>query len=522
MFCKWIKMSGCFLILLLLPFLVKGKNEDHKSHALSVASMAPLLELEAKLIDSLEAYANRLEEKLQVSRSHIPVIRAENEKARLDAIYYLSIPLNGFSLLRRLHQDWPKWRTFMKQSVGTVEKRNFDGWKKDLPKAEDLSDACAGIVRIQKIYDLKVEDIVRGELDGRQYNSTMSTADIFAVGRYLAEGNSSMEAVQWLQEVHHRIQKELPSAPVHLAIEEVKVLKLLAETYVKNKHYSKALPLVEQGLMLRAQSSDLLRLFQKIKDLIETQSKPSLKTNNKKLNSSLAEAHRQSCRGLLRGTTRLHCSYNFSTTHFLRLAPLKVEQIGWDPYVVLYHNVLSPLESAQLIELAALDLRTSGVLRSTGVSANRARSVKARWVMKELNELTRRITRRVGDMTGLDLRDSEKFQIINYGIGGHYTTHKDYFNASTDLSEKLGDRVATVLFYLTDVEQGGATVFPKSGYTIYPRAGTALFWYNLHRDGNGDISTMHAACPVIVGSKWVMTEWIRERSQIFRRPCLKN
>ena len=29
-----------------------------------------------------------------------------------------------------------------------------------------------------------------------------------------------------------------------------------------------------------------------------------------------------------------------------------------------------------------------------------------------------------------------------------------------------------------------------------------MFWYNLRKSGAGDSSTRHAACPVIVGSKW--------------------
>lgn len=32
--------------------------------------------------------------------------------------------------------------------------------------------------------------------------------------------------------------------------------------------------------------------------------------------------------------------------------------------------------------------------------------------------------------------------------------------------------------------------------------GTAVFWYNLFRSGEGDYRTRHAACPVLVGSKW--------------------
>lgn len=32
--------------------------------------------------------------------------------------------------------------------------------------------------------------------------------------------------------------------------------------------------------------------------------------------------------------------------------------------------------------------------------------------------------------------------------------------------------------------------------------GTAVFWYNLFKSGEGDYRTRHAACPVLVGSKW--------------------
>lgn len=36
--------------------------------------------------------------------------------------------------------------------------------------------------------------------------------------------------------------------------------------------------------------------------------------------------------------------------------------------------------------------------------------------------------------------------------------------------------------------------------------GTAVFWYNLLRSGEGDYRTRHAACPVLVGCKW--GEWL--------------
>lgn len=55
---------------------------------------------------------------------------------------------------------------------------------------------------------------------------------------------------------------------------------------------------------------------------------------------------------------------------------------------------------------------------------------------------------------------------------------------------------------MNHVEMGGATVFPELNLALWPKKGSAAFWYNFHTSGNGDDSTLHAACPVLIGSKW--------------------
>ncbi len=97
---------------------------------------------------------------------------------------------------------------------------------------------------------------------------------------------------------------------------------------------------------------------------------------------------------------------------------------------------------------------------------------------------------------------------------------------------------------MSDVEAGGATVFPKLNLSLWPQKGSAAFWYNLYPNGEGNEMTQHAGCPVLTGSKWgngffksnflftpkkknnklhfnisVANYWIHERGQEFRRPC---
>ncbi|XP_038214688.1 prolyl 4-hydroxylase subunit alpha-1-like [Zerene cesonia] len=72
---------------------------------------------------------------------------------------------------------------------------------------------------------------------------------------------------------------------------------------------------------------------------------------------------------------------------------------------------------------------------------------------------------------------------------------------------------------MSDVAQGGATVFTELGLSVFPVRGAAVFWLNLHPSGEGDLATRHAACPVLRGSKWVCNKWIHQGGQEFIKPC---
>ena len=120
--------------------------------------------------------------------------------------------------------------------------------------------------------------------------------------------------------------------------------------------------------------------------------------------------------------------------------------------------------------------------------------------------------------------EAEAWQMGLYGSGGHYLPHYDTFDKGLLPSDVwadslwVGNRIATVMYYLSDLV-GGFTAFPSLGLAARPRQGSAVFWYNIDREGNRDPRSLHGACPAALGIKWVSNKWIREGAQIFKRPC---
>ncbi|PIK59618.1 putative transmembrane prolyl 4-hydroxylase [Apostichopus japonicus] len=208
----------------------------------------------------------------------------------------------------------------------------------------------------------------------------------------------------------------------------------------------------------------------------------------------------------------------------------------------------------------------------------------------EEDEILQRLHERVIKLTQLP-RDivisSESLQVVRYKPGGHYHAHFDSCELDDtlvcshsqaisledddvadendeeeeneeeeeeedddEMEENVSDfdsrtsrlcRYATVLFYLSDVEDGGETAFPVADngsfsyegleempYDVYdlsnhcydgnlvvkPKKGKAIFWYNHMVNETtgwmGDVhdASLHGGCDVRKGEKWIANNWI--------------
>lgn len=127
--------------------------------------------------------------------------------------------------------------------------------------------------------------------------------------------------------------------------------------------------------------------------------------------------HVDNCRGknLLPSKSYLRCRYLRDGSPFLRMAPVKLEQLNIEPFVGLFHDAISPAEQKDLLHLT--DSRLEHRKKDSS-------SVEAK-VDTNASDHVRRIHQRIEDITGFDLEESEPLTVSNYGIGGQDFIHLD-------------------------------------------------------------------------------------------------
>ncbi|KAI9201544.1 hypothetical protein LWI28_025097 [Acer negundo] len=204
------------------------------------------------------------------------------------------------------------------------------------------------------------------------------------------------------------------------------------------------------------------------------------------------------------------------------------EIISWEPRAFVYHNFLSKEECEHLINLATPHMAKSTVVDSkTGQSKDsRVRTSSGMFLRRGQDKIISNIEKRIADFTFIPAEHGEGLQVLHYEVGQKYEPHFDYFLDEFN-TKNGGQRIATVLMYLSDVEEGGETTFPaakanfssvpwwnelsecgKEGLSIKPKMGDALLFWSMRPDATLDPSSLHGGCPVIRGNKWSSTKWM--------------
>ena len=238
------------------------------------------------------------------------------------------------------------------------------------------------------------------------------------------------------------------------------------------------------------------------------------------------------------------------------------------------HNFLSQDEAEAFVEFSTSDDNPYKMARSTGGThkawnqGGAGATLKTRTSMNAFDVTTKlsydikKRAFRLLRLGGYQENMADGIQILRYELGQAYGDHHDYFpntqsgDHQWDPSVGGSNRLATVFLYLSDVEFGGQTAFPKSAklteekseelvrrlgeapskerlaslveeagldknswedklitkcynqFAVPPRRGDAILFYSQTPDGHLDPSSLHGACPVLKGTKWGANLWV--------------
>ena len=220
------------------------------------------------------------------------------------------------------------------------------------------------------------------------------------------------------------------------------------------------------------------------------------------------------CAAYVYETPRLPQSGNFIHTHDRNIrVTLRLRQ----PVVAVLDNLMSPEECDELVQLSRIKLKRSAIVDPvTGQErVIDERSSDGTFFHLNENDFIARLDRRIAELMHWPVENGEGIQILHYPVGGQYKAHFDYFPPDEPGSlvhlARGGQRVSTLVMYLSDVEEGGETTFASIKLSVTPKKGSAVYFEYANSRGQVDPLSLHSGTPVRKGEKWIATKWMRER-----------
>ena len=192
------------------------------------------------------------------------------------------------------------------------------------------------------------------------------------------------------------------------------------------------------------------------------------------------------------------------------------QKVNDDPLIYVFEDFLDPREIDGLLDAARPKLQQALVSSANSGVESARRTGSNCWIPHSYNQVIEELSLRVAEVVGIGLEFAESLQVIYYGETEEYAPHFDAWDATTERGQRCmakgGQRMVTCLLYLSDVEQGGGTCFPKLDMEIRAKKGRMLLFHNCHP---GSLvrhpGSLHGGMPVLSGEKWACNFWFREQ-----------
>ncbi|XP_052192720.1 probable prolyl 4-hydroxylase 9 [Diospyros lotus] len=214
------------------------------------------------------------------------------------------------------------------------------------------------------------------------------------------------------------------------------------------------------------------------------------------------------------------------------VAAIPFQVLSWKPRALFFPNFATVEQCQSIIEMAKSRLKPSTLALRKGETDESTKGIRTSSgtfisASEDRTGILEVVEQKLARATMFPRRYGEAFNILRYEIGQRYVSHFDAFDP-VEYGPQQSQRVASFLLYLSDVEEGGETMFPFengsntgkeydyekcTGLKVKPQRGAGLLFYSLFPNGTIDKASLHGSCPVIKGEKWVATKWIRDQEQ---------
>lgn len=199
--------------------------------------------------------------------------------------------------------------------------------------------------------------------------------------------------------------------------------------------------------------------------------------------------------------------------HLADREPMKLTLLHSSPPVLCIDNFFTPDECKHVQKVALDDKKEAMEVESATFSTlATSKRTSTSWFCHFAQMPT--LLAKAQHVLGIPLRQMEEPQIVRYRKGEQFSWHYDEIPASQ--LDNGGQRVATLLAYLNDVNEGGGTIFrylkgpDGNELTMKPKLGSALLFFPAFADGRADDRTLHKG-EVAMDTKWITQMWVHQR-----------
>jgi prolyl 4-hydroxylase len=183
------------------------------------------------------------------------------------------------------------------------------------------------------------------------------------------------------------------------------------------------------------------------------------------------------------------------------------ERVSERPEIMLFRGLFTREECDFLIAVAEPTYSQSKVVAEVGRDAvdpmRTSEDAPIHWLIED--PATHALNRRLAAASGTRYEQGEPLLILRYRPGQQYYRHYDALPGVDN------QRTKTALVYLNDDYAGGETEFSKVGLKVHGLKGDGIVFRNTVEGSRADPMSEHAGLPVVSGTKYLASRWIRER-----------